>query len=951
MAVHACAPHAEPRYVERQEAADPGGFFSELLRTIAPAARQDAENWDVKFAARVYRHVDNMTAIPMEEIETYARKVGALKMPSKAEVKRQMQEYGEVTLVSGNMTPEAMSEFNAALKIHVEGISGGARQLAENFLRAVEVNGESAVVQGLQFAQQMKTLSRLGAHILGWDQQLGRGLRGQRVAVQGMAKAGATDVFTETAADAFGDPGQFADQFQKIAALLQNPAQKKEGLTELISMAKKVKFAEDPANIAKGALGMEVAGDAWNDVWINGLLSSPATAATNLIGTLWVPARTMMQLGAAKAWAASGVAGSDSAVVVAAEASASLAAMQSNFLDAIRLGWHAFKTETSLYQKTSKGIQQGTINRLLTDRLERDPLSDDMGKLVDRIGEFVRLPSRVMLGTDEFAKHLAIRGEVAARGIRKAAREGVDLTNEKALQDYIRKEMESAFSLHGPALMNRTEQDLHVFTAGVKRYDLAQRAAGAAKGVADVAAEATFQEESELARAVSGALNKFPLLRPFVPFVRTPANIIRQGFYEGTGIAAMVKAGSIAMHHPTTAVLEIQKELLKDPTETARIAGQIAMTTALGGAIYGMAMNGQMTGGGPGRWTTGRQGKAAQDAWIAAGNVPYSLKMGNATVSFDRFGEPMAIVMRMFADFGMVTAYMSQQQQEEVFAAQVGVLASGLYQASFLQGLDGLMEVMRGNDVDYVLGRAAQDYVATQTPFGSLLAFVDRTVDPYKAAYQGSTFTDVMRVHEDAFGTGIFGKLVNRLPGVGSTPQLIDQITGRPVPVVPGVGPGGLNPLQMAIPVFPRGGKVDEVWQAVWDIQGSYMEKRPTGLKLSAAEQQQLNTLMASSTVGGQTLAQRVMAFRRRADVNEYVARKGSALSGVKSQIEKEFSAMLSEHYAQAFMQLTESSPEIQLRARVLDARNRAADENNVEQVKQFGDQLDDLYQRARRGY
>ena len=78
---------------------------------------------------------------------------------------------------------------------------------------------------------------------------------------------------------------------------------------------------------------------------------------------------------------------------------------------------------------------------------------------------------------------------------------------------------------------------------------------------------------------------------------------------------------------------------------------------------------------------------------------------------------------------------------------------------------------------------------------------------------------------EVEMGKGLFGKALNKLPGVETQPLLIDQITGEPVPIVPGTGPNGLNPLMQAIPFFPRQSKADAVWDAVYDILGSYSQK------------------------------------------------------------------------------------------------------------------------------
>ena len=47
-------------------------------------------------------------------------------------------------------------------------------------------------------------------------------------------------------------------------------------------------------------------------------------------------------------------------------------------------------------------------------------LSEAQLDVIDQPVVIVRLPSRLMMGTDEFAKHIAIRGEVAARGVRRA---------------------------------------------------------------------------------------------------------------------------------------------------------------------------------------------------------------------------------------------------------------------------------------------------------------------------------------------------------------------------------------------------------------------------------------------------------------------------------------------------------------------------------------------------
>ena len=929
-----CSPYAPSRIIQNADKQDPTGWIGNIFRAAenSGAYTKAREGWDRDFTKRALNDLRNMAPMSPRDITNYAVKKGWVKLDKKATA-----DSGTDVLKAAKMGGEEQGYAASVLKVALESQAGGVKQLADNFLMTVS-SGQDATVQGLQLAKQMKEMSRVGGFILGWGQEVGRGVRSFGT-IKGVTMA--EQVLSEGAQDALGNPGEFADVFAGIATKLQDPNRQAEGMQELIDMAKRIQFLGNPHEISKATLGMDVAGNAWKELFINGLLSSPATFVTNAMGAVWVAARPMMQLGAARLYAASGMAGSTEAAIVAAEATANLGAIYSSFNDAVRIGWHAASTETSLW-KPGGAMQKGISGQVLRDAGMN--VGDGVYDTVNRIGEFVRLPSRAMLGTDEFAKHLAMRGEVAARGVRRAAREGVDLTDKRALDAFMQREAEMAFDLHKPELWDKYKQDsIYNLQSGLD--------SGSGKTIEQVALEGTFQESLAIANSINQVLEKAPFLRPIVPFVKTPLNIIKQGVFESTGLQALWKARGIALNDPTNAVFAIQKELMKDPSETFRVAGQIAFTTALGATLYGLATSGQITGGGPKRWTKGRQGIGAQNAWLAAGNVPYSFKLGDQTVSFDRFGEPLAIVMRMVADVGMYSAYMDQTEQDEVMAGIVSIAASGLYQASFLSGVDNLISAINDDEVGTGKARLLQGYAATQTPFGSLLGFIERVNDPYKSAYQGATFGEVMRVHEDAFGTGIFAKVASRIPGMGKAPQLVDQLTGLPVPIVPGIGPTGANPLQMAVPVFPRNSSADEVWEAVYEMRGDYIEKKPGAVKATAAEQQEFNLLMSQSRVNGRTLRERILAFRRQPAVQEYVNNKGAALSGVKSGIEKELDRIIDDHRKIALRQLTAQNPGYMERQLIYEARKTFAENNQIQEAREQGNRLEDLYQRARRGY
>ena len=126
-------------------------------------------------------------------------------------------------------------------------------------------------------------------------------------------------------------------------------------------------------------------------------------------------------------------------------------------------------------------------------------------------------------------------------------------------------------------------------------------------------------------------------------------------------------------------------------------------------------------------------------------------------------------MLKIVADLGMASAYMTAAERDDTMAVLVGVSATGLYQSSMLSGINELMNIFQNkDDVDRKLGAAFQRYAATQVPFGGALAYLDRGIDPYRSAYQSPSFTSFFTNWGDAFGKGIFGKVADRFPGGGA---------------------------------------------------------------------------------------------------------------------------------------------------------------------------------------
>lgn len=929
---HSCSPYAAPRFIQNMD--EESSILGDALRRQEEQGNivKPRKGFDPEYAARAAEDLDQMLPLPLEEFGQYLQSKGWIKQTKDGNFKLAVMR-GEEEGYAASVT-----------KTYLESVAGGVKQLGENFLNAAKA-GEDATVQGLRFAQQLRYMASFGEAVLGWDQSYGRAMRMQALRNGGRGLREVDSQLDELGSAADELMGH-SNKLDQIAAGLQDPASQADAINDLLTIAEQVKLLDDPNKVAKGSMGITVAGDAWREWTINSMLSNPGTWMANASGALWVPMRAFSQLGGSVLLAA--VSPSE-ARTTWAQSVAQLGAMNGALTDAAQIFWQALKTDRSIYSKTfEKGITGAAINRAFGGGIGQEYMG-----LLDTIGMVVRAPSRFLMATDEFAKHLALRGEVVNRGVRKALENGIDIADKAGMEQFLKSEVEQAFYL--PTAQAVMEGKKPAWGLN-KAYDLRSGREFGSE-LSYVADTATFQESNAFAQAIDKAIAKAPVLKPFVPFVKTPTNILKQAIFESTLLGPLLKLPGIAVDNrlsPVGMIVDIQKRMLANPAETARVSGQIAFTTAIGALLYSKAVSGEVTGGGPERWMDQAQGRVAQQAWIKAGNTPYSWRMGDTVIPFTRFPEPVATLMRIYADLGMASGYMTQEERDEAFALPALIAVTGLYQSSMLTGVERLLSIPMGgvSGFDRNLGAAVQQWFATQTPMGGLMSFVDQIDDPYKAAYQAPSFSSFFTNFEDIYGTGILAKVAQRFPGGSSQqPVQIDQLGGEPVPIYPGVGPNGLNPMLNAIPLMPRNVKADPAWQAVFEISGGWTDYKPSQAKLTVWEQQELNREMGTLRIGGLTLAQAILQFRARPDVRQYVEQKGMTSLEAGTQIDRELKALRRAYGSAAFNRLLARSVSIQQRFALAEQQKQFKRENNVDGVKTAQSRIDELLQRARRGY
>lgn len=929
-----CSPVAPPRFVLSQQEEAP--LFAQALQRQEEVGNivKPRKGFDPEFARRATEDLKEMLPLPLDKFGNYLMSKGWIK-PTKE---------GNFTLA--RMSGEEEGYASAVTKTYLEGVAGGIKQLADAFVSSAK-SGEDATVQGLRFAQQLRYMASFGEAVLGWDQSYGRAMRMQGLRKR-LTRYGSNEALpdAEQLATAADDLGGYSDKLTQIAAELQDPTTQADALNDLLTIAEQVRLLDDPNKVAKGSMGLTIAGDAWREWTINALLSNPGTWMANASGALWVPMRAFSQLGGSVLL---GAVSPQEAKIVWSQSVAQLGAMRAALGDAAQIMMQTLKTDRSIY---SANFQQGFTGQNF-NKMSNGRLSEDFIGVLDTIGMVVRSPSRFLKASDEFAKHLALRGEVVNRGVRKAVNKGIDLSDAEALKKFLDKEAADAFYLPSSEEVLSGARPAWGLN---KAFDL-QSGLEFGSELSYVADTATFQEANQLASGIDRLLGKAPVLKPFVPFVKTPSNILKQGLQEATLIGPLLKLPGIAADNrlsPLGTILDIQRRLLANPAETARISGQIAFTTAIGAVLYSKAVSGEVTGGGPERWMDGQAGRNAQEAWRKAGNTPYVWKEGEVEIPFSRFPEPVATLMRIYADLGQASGYMTQEERDDANAVLAGIAVTGLYQASMLEGIEKLLTLASGGvgKLDRNAGAAVQQWFATQTPMAGLMSFVDQLEDPYRSAYQAPSFMDMMTNFEDVFGTGVLAKVAQRFPGGSSKqPVQIDQLSGDPVPIYPGVGPNGLNPALNAIPMFPRNVPSDPAWQAVFEISGGWSDYKPTQVKLNAWEQRDLNKEMGTLRINGLTLAQAILRFRARPDVQRFVEQKGTVTLDAGTQIDRELKQLRRQYGSAAFNRILLRSVNLQQRVALGERKKLQMRANDVQGIKRTERQIDGLVQRARRGY
>lgn len=442
-------------------------------------------------------------------------------------------------------------------------------------------------------------------------------------------------------------------------------------------------------------------GKALQEVWAMGLLTSPRTHIVNVGSNVL----TGLSLGVERAIAALG---KDSPVGMR-EALEYFNGYVGSFRQALSNGAEAFKTGQAGFgiNKIEAPFQRATSREVLDPEGKAGVFS----KAIDWYGAALnKVVGGSLAAGDEFGKTMAYNAQLRALGARQAQNLGLEGAD-------VAKHIAGVVS-NPPPLIRQEAMDFAKYAT--YNQTLTDGAAGMQK-----------------------AISKIPGARFVVPFVRTPMNIFKYTF-ERTPLGLLSQS--------------IREDLSAGGARRAMASSKLGMGTSVMMLGTDMALNGEITGGGP-------VDPEIRGRLMSAGWKPYSIKIDGKYYSYSRF-EPFATWLGMSADMAEITSNYeaydmdAQNEVDELATAVVASLANQVVGKTFLSGVADMTQVL--SDSKRYGQQYLNKYAGSLVPNG--VADIAKAIDPVR--HQVFTMMDSIK---------------SRIPGLSKTVPVRYNVYGEPI--------------------------------------------------------------------------------------------------------------------------------------------------------------------------
>jgi len=437
--------------------------------------------------------------------------------------------------------------------------------------------------------------------------------------------------------------------------------------------------------------------DKFNELWINSLLSGPKTHVVNFVGNALTSIYSLPEQ------------------ALTAGIGKALGSADRSYLGEVGA------RVSGLANASVEGLQRAK-KAFITGDAADDVMKVDSHvheAIGGRLGKIVRLPTRALTAADEFWKSINASAELHALAYRKATREGVDAADRKARYE---------------SLVKAPTGDM-------------------AKAAEDAARYYTFQKELGVAgKAVQQMSNKVPFLKLVVPFVRTPANIVK--------FAGERSVFGVAMP-------EVRAALKAGGRSRDEALARITMGSGLSTAAVLASLNGKLSGSGP-------SDPRERASLLQAGWQPYSVKVGNRWVSYSRF-DPLSMLAGVAADLVEASGGLNRRDAGKIATHLTLGIAKNLTNKTWLSGAADFFQML--DDPDRYGDRYFRNLAATAA-VPSILNQTAQAIDPNLR--DARTLMDAIKA---------------RTPGLSSSVMPRRDMWGEAITRGDSVGPDIVSPL------------------------------------------------------------------------------------------------------------------------------------------------------------
>ena len=646
--------------------------------------------------------------------------------------------------------------------------------------------------------------------------------------------------------------------------------------------------------VAKQAQGKH-----WLDMpteyWMNAILSGPRTQAVNVLGNSLTQVLSTLEA------VLGGVLTGNMSVVKAVLGSWADSQM---WREASKFAGKAFKQGDNLLDPqarafsdrpqgaiTGERIAEGKFGKYVNERGIRSKES------INAFGNFIRIPSRLLLTTDEFFKQLSYRRAARLKAAVEVVQQGVK--DPKAIARHVHDKVEGIITEGGRVASEAglaREADALASKQGlkgVKKDDFIRKyiednfnpeSSALIQYAMDEAQYLTFTRELQdktLGKVLQEATNKLPALRLVLPFVRTPTNILKFAFERTPGVFT-----PLMKEQRDRLINDIFKS--NDPVLRSQAMGKLATSTIVAGTIIDTIYNNReyITGGGP---SDPRQ----KESLMATGWRPYSIKIGDTYYSYQRL-DPVATLIGVGAD--IVELGVKEEKAFDESSVEHGTkalmiaLTRNVTNKSYLAGIQMWTDAL--SDPDRYMARFGRNFLSSFVP----------NVMAQMADYDTQAYKEVRSV-QDA--------LLRKVGARGSLDSK-RNLLGEEYKVEQWMGTGFINPVAMSPikndPVLTEMSELNHAFrQASPNLGGQIDLLEYENEKGQSAHDRRLE-LLQTVRIKGRTLRK---SLERLIKSSAYQRLEKQSEPGLPSPRIKEITSLLTKYKQEALKQTLREFPQL----------------------------------------